>query len=462
MRYIKPFIILIISTIIVLFSLDIGMFWDNVLFVSKMGSAISDNAFFNWHIPLDFDPGHPPFLATIMAIGWTLFGKTLAVSHWLMFPFIFGVLWQIHSFEVYFINDIRPQILAFILIIADPSLLSQFILVNPDIIQLFFFFLALNGVLKNNLYLKITGLLFLGIVSYRGMMLCGGIFLIDLFITIFVKKENILSFISKKNILSYFIGAIPAITYIIWRYIEVGWIQTHPSSPWASHWQFASLGEFLYNIKVLAQRFMDFGRLSILVVVIIGLFIKRKSIDKNIGILIIISVFSTILIIIVSLISTNTMGHRYFINSYLALALLSFILIQGFKYKKIVYIGLLSSLFLGNFIVYADKFPQGWDASLAHLPYWDLRKKAIKYMDSTQINISETATFFPNATTINNVDLNLDMRSFIGFTGKEKYIFYSNVYNVSYDDLDSLQLNYHIIKSFKTRNVRIELMQKNE
>ena len=132
-------ILSIVSVLIVLFSLDIGMFWDNVLFASKMGTAVYENSFFNWHIPIEFDPGHPPFLATVMAIGWTLFGKSLAVSHWLMLPFIFGFLWQIHLFVSYFIKEIWLQIFAFILVVADPTLLSQFVLVNPEIIQLFFF-----------------------------------------------------------------------------------------------------------------------------------------------------------------------------------------------------------------------------------------------------------------------------------------------------------------------------------
>ncbi len=460
MKYKKSFILLVLSATIVLISLKVGMFWDNVLFASKMGDVIYENNIFNWNIPLDFDPGHPPFLAILMAIGWNLFGKSLAVSHWLMLPFVFGVLWQIHSLVVFFIKDKRLQIVAFLLVVSDPTLLSQFVLVNLEVIHLFFFFLALNAVLKNNIYLKVLGLMFLGIVSYRGMMLCAGIFLIDIFVYLFIKKGTIRSFFSKETVAIYIIGSIPANIYIVWRLFEVGWLFTHPDSPWSSLWHFVSFNEFIFNVLVIGQRFMDFGRIFILFVVVIGLFLKRKSINKEISTLVIISLFSTIVIIIVSLISTNTMGHRYFIVSYLALSLLSFILIQYFRFKKVVYIGLLSSLLLGNLIVYSDEFAQGWDASLAHLPYWDLRKNAIRYMDNKQLSISETSSFFPNNTTINNVDLNGDMRSFIKFSGTEKYVFYSNVYNLSDDELKKLHQNYHILKSFEKRNVRIEIMQK--
>lgn len=155
------------------------------------------------------------------------------------------------------------------------------------------------------------------------------------------------------------------------------------------------------------------------------------------------------------------MGHRYYIPSYLCLGLISFVLINKYKIKKIIYAGLLSSLLLGNTIVYSDSFAQGWDASLAHLPYWDLRKNAIEYMDDKQIDISKTASFFPNYTSIDNVDLNGDIRSFIGFSGIETYVFYSNVYNLSDEHLKILSQEYHIIKSFEKCNIRIELMQKN-
>ena len=453
-------ILSIVSVLIVFFSLDIGMFWDNVLFASKMGTAVYENSFFNWHIPIEFDPGHPPFLATVMAIGWTLFGKSLAVSHWLMLPFIFGFLWQIHLFVSYFIKEIWLQIFAFILVVADPTLLSQFVLVNPEIIQLFFFFLALNAVLKNNTYLKVLGLLFLGIVTYRGMMLCFGIFLIELFICLYIKKGTLKSFFSRKMITTYFLGAIPALIFIGWRFFTFGWFQTHPDSPWVSLWHFVSIKEFLFNLVVLTQRYIDFGRITILFVIMIGLFIKRKAINKEIGTLIIISIFSTITIIAVSLTSTNSMGHRYFITSYLAFALLSFVIIQSFKFKKAIYVGLLASLILGNFIVYSDDFSQGWDASLAHLNYWGLRKHTLEYMDDKKIPISKTASFFPNATAIDNVDLNGDMRSFKNFTGEEEYVFYSNVFNVTDEELKLLDQKYYSIKTIKKNGVKIELKRR--
>ena len=87
----KIIILLLISTAIFISSL-IGIFWDSVLFASKMGNALFSNGIFNWKaIPIEIDPGHPPFLATLMAATWTLFGKSLAVSHLIMWPFVFSL-----------------------------------------------------------------------------------------------------------------------------------------------------------------------------------------------------------------------------------------------------------------------------------------------------------------------------------------------------------------------------------
>jgi len=89
-------ILLILTAVIILSSLQFGIFWESVLFVSKMGNPLFENRIFNWRsIPIDSDPGHPPFLATLMAASWTLFGKKLIVSHLMMFPFVFGLLWQV-------------------------------------------------------------------------------------------------------------------------------------------------------------------------------------------------------------------------------------------------------------------------------------------------------------------------------------------------------------------------------
>lgn len=455
----KILILGMISLLICILSSNVGMFWDNVLFAGKMGKHIYENVLFSWRIPVAFDPGHPPFLATYLAFGWKIFGKSLLVSHLLMAPFIFGLLLQINNFIHYFIKDEKLSLMAIILVVADPTLLSQLVLVNPEVIQLFFFFVALNAVLSGKFIVKTIGLAFLGLVTYRGMMLCAGIFFIDFVMRTLLQKEKVVRFFSITNIASYTLGALPALAFVIWRLFFVGWLQAHPDSPWAELWRMVTLKEFFRNVLVLTHRFVDFGRVFILSFVMLSIYIKRQSLDNEKFLLILITFLSTIVIVITSVLSTNAMGHRYFIASYLPVILLAFMFLQEYRHKMALYFGLLIALIAGNFIIYPDSVAQGWDASLAHLPYWKIRSDAIEFLDSKNINIVETASFFPNATEVDNVELNGDNRSFVNFTGSEEYVFYSNVYNVSDSDLNILNSNYRIIKLFIRCGVRIEILQ---
>lgn len=117
-------------------------------------------------------------------------------------------------------------------------------------------------------------------------------------------------------------------------------------------------------------------------------------------------------------------------------------------------------LLTGNFWIYPDKVSQGWDASLAHLHYFELRHEAISYLKENEIGIEETASFFPNNTYIDAVDLNGDKRKFPDFTGKEQYVLYSNVFNIKDSEYNILKNQYWLIKSFSNLGVRIEILVK--
>lgn len=443
------------------------MFWDNVLFASAMGNPLFENGIFSWSsIPIEVDPGHPPFLATLMALGWSLWGKSIEVSHWMMLPFVYGLLWQLFRLVQHFITDKALQVCAFVLVILDPTLLSQLVLVNPEIIQLFFLFLAINSMLRQEHYVKMIALAVLGIVSFRGMMFCAGVFLIDILVHRLVKKESLRYFFTIKNIMAYVVGSIPAISYLCWRLFAKGYIFTHPSKKWGNALGYESIYDLISNIArntlVLGHIVSDFGRIAVVLFVIVTLISRRRTIDWNrVRPLIIIGIGSIIVVSIVSILIQNTMGHRYYIPLYLMTAMIAFLLLDHYRWKKTIYGLMILSLLMGNRIIYPDRFAQGWDSSLAHIPYWNLRKEALKYMDENNIPINMTATFFPNRVKIDYVDLNDDQRSFLHFSGQEPYVLYSNVYNISDDDFDRIHNQYTLIKSLKKHGVRLELYQKN-
>jgi len=460
--YILSFFCLI-GVLVFVFSHANVLFWDNVLFGSRMGNQLYNNQLFNWYMPDSFDPGHPPVLGFLLAIAWKILGHKLWVSHLVMLPFSIGLLYQLQRFVGYYLTDKKLQFFAFLLLLVDPTLSAQLVLVNPEIISLFFFFLALNGMLYRDYYLKIIGLFFLSIVSFRSMMLASGIFLFDALNLLWLEKKGLKALLKPKFLLAYIIGSIPGVLYVIWRLLTKGWLQTHPNSPWAELWKFADLKMFVRNIIVLGHRYADFGRIFILLFLIFSLIKFRKKIfTKEVKQILLLAITSVFVIAITSLIATNTMGHRYFIVSFLALGLLAFNIISKFySKKKIIYSILFFALITGNLWIYPRSIAQGWDASLAHLPYHSLRTKALAYLDDNAIKIDQTASFFPNATVLDNVDFSGDYRVFERYNGNNDYIFYSNVYNLTDDEYDNLDSNYAIVKKFEKARIHIYIYKRN-
>ena len=449
----------LISCCIVYYFKDGGFFWDNTIFGYQMGNHLYNNGLFNFNFPDSFDPGHPPFLAILLATSWKLLGRTLLVSHAVLLPFIYGVFVQIYLFSKNYTLKPQHTFLAFILLIADPTLDAQLILIGPEVIHIFFFFLTINAIIKDNSKLKTIGLFFLGIVSFRGMLLVSGIVLFEVSRHIWIYKKSFISFFSKKNISTYTIGALPAIAYVIWRLATKGWLQTNPNSTYSVYWHYVNLSDFGRNIIVLIHRYADFGRVAIYLFIGYMLISQKESLsNKKDQELLLLGITSVITIIIISLLATNPFGHRYFIVSFMAFSMLAYRLLLNINRKK-NYIILLTFLITGNLWIYPEKISQGWDASLAHIPYFNLRTKAISYLNSEHIEISNTATFSPNHGYVDQTDLSGNMNQFSTFTGEQAFVFYSNVFNLSDEDYISLEKDYKLIKRFSKGSVYIDVLK---
>ena len=445
------------------FSYDFGMFWDNVLFASKMGNQIYENGLFNWTMPNEFDPGHPPFLGFLLAIFWTIFGHSLWVSHFLMFPFIVGIIFQLQKLLQVYVKNTKIRYFGLLLILADPTLLASFVLVNPETIIIFFFLLAVNGILYHQKKWKFLGLLFLSIITFRSMMLFAGIFLFQMLQSLIIHRKSFRQTLHLKILSTYLLASLPGVIFVIWRLTTKGWLQTHANSPWSSYWQLPSFTEFLKNIAVLIHRYIDFGRVFLLLFLVISLYYYRKRITHHPQYpqLLLLSFSSVFFVIIAVLFSTNAFSHRYFIVSYISFTLLTFLIIYQFiQYKKTVYTLLFLGLLTGNLWVYPEKIAQGWDATLAHVPYHSLRVDAINFLDQKKISIQEVGTFFPNYNPIDEIELNGDQRSFSAFNKENNVVLYANVYNLDDETYENLHKNYKEIQQFKKWNIYVSIFKK--
>ena len=141
---------------------------------------------------------------------------------------------------------------------------------------------------------------------------------------------------------------------------------------------------------------------------------------------------------------------------------LIFEVIESEKIKYTLFIILSSGLITGNLWVYPRDISQGWDASLAHLPYYELREKMNSYMDSQNIKIEETASFFPNNVELKYMDLSESELKHSSFDSESKYVLFSNVFNdATTEERNNLRNNFSVQKEYRKAGVYLILYKKN-
>ena len=161
------------------------------------------------------------------------------------------------------------------------------------------------------------------------------------------------------------------------------------------------------------------------------------------------------------------LNHRYLLPIYITACLLCVKLIsdlkdwrQQLKISAVVLLGLAS----GNFWVYPQPIATGWDATLAHLPYYRLRNEMIQFIDNQGIKHENIGTAFPNLRSFSLVDLNTDTTA-TDFArldlSKNRYVFYSNVMNELTDaELDTLRKHWQVAHILRGGQVEVILYEK--
>ncbi len=439
-------------------------FWDKDIIISKQAFWFFENNF-SLQLPNSVDTGYTPFLGLLLALLWKIFGIKLQAGHYLMLPFSLGIIYQLYIFLKSLFTNEKYIFLTLILIIIDTTLLSQVIVVSSDLVLAFFFLLSINSILnkkRNILYFSLIGL---SLVHFRGVISCLIVFIFDYYILrIEYKKEYLKSLF--RAIPQYLPSVMIYSGYLIYHYKTTGWILKHDESPWAGSFEVVNFNGFIRNILIIAWRLVDFGRLFLWIagIYFLMLFINKKiKYDKNVILLVLLMSVALIVNLPSMLIFNLLAGHRYFIIVYLLLTVtFSYILFTKIENKKLVrllYVMVLTGLISGNFWIYPDKIAKGWDATIAHVPYYRLRKKMINYIEEKGISFNDIGSEVPNTAGNKYIDLSGDNRQFPlkNFT-THRYIFYSNIYNMFTDEeIDELKYNWILEKEYKCLQVYVRL-----
>ena len=355
------------------------------------------------------------------------------------------------------------------LLIVDPCLAGQAVLVTPDIVVVFFFLMSLDGIFNDKRKILAFGIIGLCLISMRGIMVAAAIFSLDFLNYFFLLKKEFKLKSIVVNTIPYMFGVGLGLSFLFFHYLETGWIGYHKNSPWAPAFEKVDFIGAVKNIMVLGWRILDFGRVFLwLILLFLGfnIFRKRQQLDFKTKQLLILFAALIFFLTPALIIHKMLLGHRYLLPIFLLIDFIAVYFI--FKYVKrrewkIAFFTIcIVGLFMGNYWVYPNKISQGWDSTLAHLPYYELRNEMTDFIEAEEIPFDKIGSAFPNLLSLKYIDLRKEEKHFEEKNLNEQpYIFYSNIFNDFTDEeIDDLEQNWKVVKELRNLNVCIILYQK--
>jgi hypothetical protein len=453
---------------------NITFFWDAIACLSRPANFFYDNNLNTLIYSGMYDNGDPHLIPYLLASLWTFFGKSLLVTHVVFLPIVVGAVYQILKLckNIFYHTKTENNFFIFIIgsliILADPTVFTQIILLGIDLWVIFFGIYVINCILTNQ---KISlSLAFIGLclTNRRGMIIAATL-MIAYVIKIFLIDKRKLSF---SEFSTTIIPTLPAcfivIFYIAFRFYYHGWVFSSPASVWSETSSLVNFHEFIRNCAVFVWRNIDFGRIFMWIV-IFTIIIKsgfKKLFTKETNFLWICYFLLQIAFLCVTLPLTNPFGARYFTIQFILLgAIVTKLLFELFNKKqaRVISVGLILALITGNLWLYPEKISQNWDCSLKHLPFYSLREECFTYMEAKNISYKQTAAGFCLYGDQRLIDLNEGNRIIQSEISEETDFFlYSNISNLTDDLIDELNSPLWCnIKSFEKNGIFIHLLKKN-
>jgi len=447
-------------------SYQLPLFYDNILFSSKIPDHFYQNGFLSFPLPTNIDTGYGPLWSWYIALGWKILGKSLWVNHLLCLPLLITTAWFYLKVASYFLSNDNLWI-ATVLLLLEPTYLAQSTMASIDALVVMGFMGGLYSIIYNKKWLLVLLSILLAMTSVRGVVLVFVLFVNQLVFQYYQHQK-----IHTKLILPYLIPASFFIIWILIHYKQTGYLLVREDSPWATHHQLAGFKQMLNNLKYIVWMLLDFGRLFLhlpLFLLVIFIIWKRKSFHTKTKILLHWCIWPLLLLTIILCIRTNPILHRYFMVYFLLISILAVCFFTKHLKKKqfnfifiLVFVGLIS----GHFWIYPDRITQGWDASLAHLPYFKLRSEMMDYINQENINYNEVATGFPMYNSYYHTNLIKNKNQFNPLHKRKllesNYIIYTNVCNdFSVADMQLLNSEkFSLEKTMKAYGIKMQLYRR--
>lgn len=448
-------------------------FWDTVQLGSKHAHFFYENGLQWLPLPPAIDSGHPPLLGYYLAVCWTLFGKTLPVSHAAVWPFAWGtavLLWRLGGR----LATQRWQGWLVATVWLDPVVAGQMALISPDGLLIFGCLLFLDGhFAQQNQWThghkrQMLAVVLLSLVSTRGMMTVAALGCWQLCLFWQKRMHHVPASPHVKwvwqRMTVFGPGTLLALAFLCWHHHTTGWTGFHPDSPWATAFQpTTTLLGGVRNTAILVWRWLDFGRFLLWGLAGVLFWQNRQSGPLSDTWLLL----GCMLLFLspTALLYQNLSAHRYFLPVFLALHILVF---QGIaqsawpmRMRYAVFAALLLAMFTGNRWIYPRGISMDWDSTLAHLPYHCLRAESVAWLREQNIPIAAVGSAFPNLNTGEHLLLNGEAAAFAPISlSRNRYVLTSNVFNdLNASDYQNLMGRARVVWFKKQAGVEVMVWQ---
>jgi hypothetical protein len=464
-RTIHVVLIFFCTLLFVLHFSDKFFFWDTITEVSVPANFYFDTDFHLSFFSHQNATGHPTLIPLYLAAVWKIFGRSLFVSHLALFPFVFGTVYLLYRYVSKSAIGNSTLFFVFFLTILDPTLLAQASMITFDIPQIFFFLLCIISCVEKKNFLLLLAFTGLCLINLRGII-CGTGIIIYYFSDAYFLKRKI-----KSTDLLLFVPGLVSFLAVLFVFLgHKHWtIREFVLSQWTGLSEFTSFGRFLKNTLILSWRLVDYGRVgafSIFVYLIYKVMKNKSLYDDFFKQTFLITISQMIVFFPLTIVFTKYIGHRYFLPIFIPLTICAgYWILKYSGYPRILFSVTGGLLISGYFWVYPENIAQGWDATPAHWPYYEVRTKMLSYIKDESIPYTEIGSFFPNLGSFKNTDLSLDSTSFKeADPGSDKFILFSNIFNLPDTDISVLKNRYiwEIRHEIKKKNIYMILFKRRD
>lgn len=471
-QFLFIFFIISIYTLLTIVCWNHCYFWDNIQQISKEAHWFYQNNFSSLIIPIQNSGNetiatgyHPPLMGIMTAVLWKIFGYHLWVSHFFVFCWFFILLYQ----TIKLLQLIFPQKYAsgaLIIVLLEATVLTQFAIASPDFILLTAFVICLRAILEQKKFLLSVGLIFLCGINARGLLTGIALFFTNYYY-LYLQSEKKHTFECLKKSFIPFLPTLLLLIAYYYLYFKInGWFFADSSE--AGHYSLPA------NFSMIIKHFFEFiirlienGRIVVWgVAFYLFILIIRGKIQTSIKDNVLIFCFLFLMAEYLVLVFTTRMpfSGRYFIPLFFVLTLITLSgIIHFFDHRKIkiTFVVILLFELTGHFWIYPEKIAQSWDSTLAHLPYYELRKKCFDYIDQQKINYEKISAGFCLYGDRGYIELQHAGKK-VNDQFNNEYFIYSNISNIADEWLFQLKdtTQWKPIQTFQKWPVKIILFQK--